>query len=254
MSQQQILMQNVHYTYPDQTPALQQVSLSLGQGEAIALIGGNGAGKSTLLSLLVGIFFPTSGTISIGGLELTPKTAPLVRRKVGMVFQNPDDQLFMPTVFADVAFGPLNMGIAPEQASQLAESALATVGASGLAKRSSHRLSMGEKRAVAIAAVLSMSPEVLLMDEPTSGLDPWSRRQLIALLNSFGHTRIIATHDLDFALDVCQRTLVMQNGSLVASGPTQEIMRDKALLESCRLELPLRLQDCNGNSSEKQED
>ena len=242
MNQQQISMQDVHYTYPDQTPALQRISLSIEQGEAIALIGGNGAGKSTLLSLLVGIFFPTVGKISIGGLELTPKNATLVRRKVGMVFQNPDDQLFMPTVSADVAFGPLNMGVAPEQAIQLAESALATVGASRLMNRSSHRLSLGEKRAVAIAAVLSMTPEVLLMDEPTSGLDPWSRRQLISLLNSFGHTRSIATHDLDFALDVCKRTVVMQNGCLVASGPTQEIMKDKALLENCRLELPLRLQ------------
>ena len=154
MNQQQISMQDVHYTYPDQTPALQRISLSIEQGEAIALIGGNGAGKSTLLSLLVGIFFPTVGKISIGGLELTPKNATLVRRKVGMVFQNPDDQLFMPTVSADVAFGPLNMGVAPEQAIQLAESALATVGASRLMNRSSHRLSLGEKRAVAIAAVL----------------------------------------------------------------------------------------------------
>ncbi len=246
MNQQQIYMRDVHYTYPDQTVALKQISLSIGQGEAIALIGGNGAGKSTLLSLLVGIFFPMAGSISVGGVELTPKTAPLVRRKVGMVFQNPDDQLFMPTVSADVAFGPLNMGFPPEQATRLVESALATVGALGLAKRSSHRLSLGEKRAVAIASVLAMSPEVLLMDEPTSGLDPWSRRQLITLLNSFDHTRIIATHDLDFALDVCQRTLVIQNGSLIASGPTQEIMRDKVLLERCRLELPLRLQQCSG--------
>ena len=246
MSQQQILMRDVHYAYPDQTVALQQISLSIGQGEAIALIGGNGAGKSTLLSLLVGIFFPTAGLINVDGVELTPKTATLVRRKVGMVFQNPDDQLFMPTVSADVRFGPLNLGFTPEQAAQAAESALATVGASSLVKRSSHRLSLGEKRAVAIASVLAMSPEVLLMDEPTSGLDPWSRRQLITLLNSFDHTRIIATHDLDFALDVCQRTVVMQNGSIVANGPTQEIMRDKALLERCRLELPLRLQECNG--------
>jgi cobalt/nickel transport system ATP-binding protein len=221
---------------------LQQVSVSIRPGEAVALIGGNGAGKSTLLSLLVGIFFPTAGQITIGGLELTPQTAADIRRKVGMVFQNPDDQLFMPTVFADVAFGPLNMGLATEQATQLAEAALATVGAAGLTKRSSHRLSIGEKRAVAIAAVLSMSPEVLLMDEPTSGLDPWSRRQLITLLSSFNHTRIIATHDLDFALDVCQRTLVMQQGRIIANGATQEILRDKTLLESCRLELPLRFQ------------
>lgn len=242
MNQQQIVMQDVQYTYPDRTSALQQISLSIGAGEAVAVIGGNGAGKSTLLSLLVGIFFPTAGKIMIGGLELTPQTAVAIRRKVGMVFQNPDDQLFMPTVFADVSFGPLNMGFTPDQSTQLAETALATVGAAALAKRSSHRLSIGEKRAVAIAAVLAMSPEVLLMDEPTSGLDPWSRRQLISLLNSFNHTRIIATHDLDFALDVCQRTLVVQQGGIIANGSTQEILRNKTLLESCRLELPLRFQ------------
>jgi cobalt/nickel transport system ATP-binding protein len=242
MKRQIVELQEVCYVYPDQTTALQQVSFSVGAGETVALIGGNGAGKSTLLSLLVGIVFPTAGRIAIAELELTLKTAATVRKNVGMVFQNPDDQLFMPTVAEDVAFGPMNMGLSVEQARQAADEALATVGAGGLARRSSHRLSIGEKRAVAIASVLSMSPELLLMDEPTSGLDPWSRRQLIFLLQKFNHTLIIATHDLDFALDVCRQTLVMQNGKLVAGGPTQEILSDKALLESCRLELPLRFQ------------
>lgn len=242
MNHHKISMQDVQYAYPDRTQALQGVTFLITHGESVALIGGNGAGKSTLLSLLVGIVFPTAGAVAVGGIEMTHKTATEIRRRIGMVFQNPDDQLFMPTVFDDVAFGPLNLGFSQEQAKQLATDALTTVGASSLGKRSSHRLSTGEKRAVSIASVLAMTPDVLLMDEPTSGLDPWSRRQLIGLLRNFGHTRIIATHDLDFAMDVCQRTLVLQNGRVVADGPTGEIMNNEELLASCRLELPLRLQ------------
>jgi len=242
MSHHTISMQDVQYTYPDHTQALQGASFLITHGESVALIGGNGAGKSTLLSLLVGIVFPTAGAVTIGGIQLTHKTATEVRRRIGMVFQNPDDQLFMPTVFDDVAFGPLNMGFSQEQTKQLVNEALATVGTAHLSLRSSHRLSIGEKRAVSIASVLAMTPDILLMDEPTSGLDPWSRRQLIGLLLKFGHTKIIATHDLDFAMDVCQRTLVLQNGRVVADGPTHEILRNAELLASCRLELPLRLQ------------
>jgi cobalt/nickel transport system ATP-binding protein len=242
MSHHTISVQEVQYAYPDHTLALQGATFLITHGESVALIGGNGAGKSTLLSLLVGIVFPTAGSITIGGKKLTHKTAIEVRRRIGMVFQNPDDQLFMPTVYDDVAFGPLNMGLSPEQTKRSVSEALTTVGAANLSHRSSHRLSIGEKRAVSIASVLAMTPDILLMDEPTSGLDPWSRRQLIGLLLNFGHTRIIATHDLDFAMDVCQRTLVLQNGRVVADGPTDEIMRNKELLESCRLEPPLRLQ------------
>ena len=242
MSHHTISAQNLQYTYPDHTPALQGVNFLITHGESVALIGGNGAGKSTLLSLLVGIVFPTAGAVAVGGVEMTHKTATEIRRRIGLVFQNPDDQLFMPTVLDDVAFGPLNMGFSPEKVKQLANEALLTVGAASLGKRSSHRLSTGEKRAVSIASVLAMTPDILLMDEPTSGLDPWSRRQLIHLLRNFGHTRLIATHDLDFAMDVCQRTLVLQNGRIVADGPTSEIMCNEELLASCRLELPLRLQ------------
>lgn len=240
MSHHTISMQDVQYTYPDHTQALQGADFSITQGESVALIGGNGAGKSTLLSLLVGIVFPTAGTVNICGMELTRKTATEVRRRIGMVFQNPDDQLFMPTVFDDVAFGPLNMGLSAEKTKQLVEESLTTVGAVHLSRRSSHRLSSGEKRSVSIASVLAMTPDILLMDEPTSGLDPWSRRQLIGLLQKFGHTKLIATHDLDFAVDVCQRTLVLQNGRVVADGQTHEIMRNNELLAGCRLEPPLR--------------
>jgi len=175
-------------------------------------------------------------------VELTHKTASGLRQRLGLVFQNPDDQLFMPTVLDDVAFGPLNQGLSPAQAKERALDALATVGASHLSQRSSLRLSTGEKRAAAIAAVLAMTPDILLMDEPTAGLDPWSRRQLINLLGSVAHTKIIATHDLDFALDVCARTLVLRDGRVVADGPTATLLRDRDLLASCRLELPLRWQ------------
>ena len=242
MSHHTISLAGVQYHYPDHTPALQDVSFHITHGESVALIGGNGAGKSTLLSLLVGIVFPTAGTVNIGGVDLTHKTAAQLRQRIGLVFQNPDDQLFMPTVLDDVAFGPLNLGLSTEQAQERAVGALTTVGAAHLSQRSSLRLSTGEKRAAAIAAVLAMAPDILLMDEPTAGLDPWSRRQLINLLGSFAHTKIIATHDLDFALDVCQRTLVLREGRVVADGPTANLLRDRELLASCRLELPLRWQ------------
>jgi cobalt/nickel transport system ATP-binding protein len=244
MSHHTVAMQEVRYEYPDRTAALQGVSFLITHGESVALIGGNGAGKSTLLSLLVGIIFPTAGEVSIGGVELTHRTAAEIRRRIGMVFQNPDDQLFMPTVYDDVAFGPLNMGFSPEKTERLVQESLDTVGARRLMQRSSQRLSIGEKRAVSIASVLSMTPDILLMDEPTSGLDPWSRRQLIGLLLDFSHTRIIATHDLDFAWDVCQRAIVLQGGKIVADGPSHEILCNQELLAGCRLELPFRLQGC----------
>ena len=237
-----VKMQDVRYEYPDHTPALQGVSFSLMPGEAVALIGGNGAGKSTMLSLLLGIVFPTSGTVCVGEIELNRKTATAARRRIGMVFQNPDDQVFMPTVYDDVAFGPLNMGISAERVESAVMEALDKVGVSHLKKRSSHRLSIGEKRAVAIASVVAMSPDILLMDEPTAGLDPWSRRQLINLLQQFCHTKIIASHDLDFVMDVCGRSIVLSGGQVMADGPVGEILHNRELLESCRLELPLRLQ------------
>ena len=242
MSHHALAMTGVQYHYPDHTPALQDVGFQIAHGESVALIGGNGAGKSTLLSLLVGIVFPTAGTVNIDGVELTHKTASGLRQRLGLVFQNPDDQLFMPTVLDDVAFGPLNQGLSPAQAKERALDALTTVGASHLSLRSSLRLSTGEKRAAAIAAVLAMTPDILLMDEPTAGLDPWSRRQLINLLGSVAHTKIIATHDLDFALDVCARTLVLRDGRVVADGPSATLLQDRELLASCRLELPLRWQ------------
>ena len=180
----------------------------------------------------------------IGDSPLTRENLKTVRRAVGMVFQDPDDQLFMPTVFDDVAFGPLNMGLPEEEVVNRVNEALETVGALHLKDRPPYRLSGGEKRSVAIATVLSMSPDILVMDEPTSNLDPKARRLLIELLKSFLHTKIIATHDLDMVMDLCERTIVLKDGLVIADGPTKEIMEDEELLASSSLEKPLSMRPC----------
>ena len=235
-------MKGLEYSYPDGTPALRGVSFVADRGEAVGLVGANGAGKSTLLLALTGLIEPSSGVIDIGGTVLSKRTAPEVRRRLGFIFQDPEDQLFMPTVFDDVAFGPINQGVTGEALAARVASALESVGAGHLADRPGYRLSGGEKRSAAIAAVLSMGPEILLMDEPSSGLDPKGRRGLIDLLAGFPHTRLIAAHDLDLVLDVCPRTIVLHRGEVAADGPTVEIFRDKVLLERCSLEPPLSLQ------------
>ncbi|MFA6091495.1 MAG: ABC transporter ATP-binding protein [Elusimicrobiota bacterium] len=231
----------IRYSYPDGTAALGGVSFRISHGESVALVGENGAGKSTLLQHFTGCLFPESGSLSIGGVPVSKQNLLAVRRAVGMVFQNPDDQLFMPTVFEDVAFGLLNLGVPEAELEGKVMAALETVGAPHLRARPPYRLSQGEKRAVSIAGVLAMSPDILVMDEPTSNLDPLSRRRLIGLLRTFQHTKIIATHDLDFALELCERTLVIHKGSITADGPTREIFRDEQLLMRSSLEKPLSL-------------
>jgi cobalt/nickel transport system ATP-binding protein len=244
MSHHLVEINDLQYTYPDGTSALRGVSFHLTHGEAVGVIGANGAGKSTLLLHLNGCLLPQAGIVRIGGFPLNKKTLPQVRRTVGMVFQDPDDQLFMPLVYDDVAFGPLNLGLPTEEVDEVVMSALATVGASHLKDRPPYRLSGGEKRAVAIASVLSMSPSILVMDEPTSSLDPKTRRQLIELLKTFKHTLIIATHDLDLVLDLCPRTIVFKLGRVVADAPTLDILQNEELLDSSSLEKPLCLQGC----------
>jgi cobalt/nickel transport system ATP-binding protein len=244
MSHHLVEVKNLEYTYPDGTGALQGVSFLLTHGEAVAVIGANGAGKSTLLLHLNGCLMPEKGEVRIGGLPLNKNTLTQVRRTVGMVFQDPDDQLFMPLVYDDVAFGPLNLGLPPAEVDRLVLDSLATVGASHLKDRPPYRLSGGEKRAVAIAAVLAMSPDILVMDEPTAALDPKTRRQLIELLKTFKHTRIIATHDLDLVLDLCTRVIVFKEGRVVADGPALDILENEELLAASSLEKPLRLQGC----------
>ncbi len=244
MSHHTIDVESLAFDYPDGTCALDGVSFHIGHGESIALVGANGAGKSTLLMHLNGLLSPTSGTVGIGGTPVSKGTLPDIRKTVGMVFQDPDDQLFMPTVFEDVAFGPVNLGLPEDDVAQRVTEALDRVGALKLADRPPHRLSGGEKRAVSIATVLAMNPAILVMDEPSSNLDPRARRRLIELLGTFEHTKIIATHDLDMALDLCERTIVLHEGRVVADGPTSEIFTDDALLEASALERPAGLRPC----------
>jgi cobalt/nickel transport system ATP-binding protein len=244
MSHHTLDVTDLGFAYPDGTKALHGVSFHVGHGESIAIVGANGAGKSTLLMHLNGFLTPSAGEVRIGGLPVSKGTLKEVRRTVGMVFQDPDDQLFMPTVAEDVAFGPMNLGLAPDEIDARVTEALERVGSLALKDRPPYRLSGGEKRAVSIATVLAMSPSMLVMDEPSSNLDPRARRRLIELLASFEHTKIIATHDLDLALDLCERTIVMSAGTVTADGPTSEVFRDDDLLAASGLERPLALQAC----------
>ena len=244
MSHHIVEANNLHYVYPDGTVGLKEVTFRITHGESVALVGENGAGKSTLLLHINGYLSATNGDIRVGDLHVISKNLSAVRRSVGMVFQNSDDQLFMPTVFDDVAFGPINLGLEKEDIERKVTQALETVGALHLSKRPPYRLSQGEKRAVAIATVLAMSPDILVMDEPTSSLDPMSRRRLIELLKTFKHTKIIATHDLDMAMDLCERTIVLHEGRITADGPTEKILQDEKLLHLSCLEKPLRMQSC----------
>lgn len=246
MSHHIVQLHNLGYQYPDGTSALEGVNLTIHHGEAVGLVGANGAGKSTLLRHLCGIHTPQTGKVRVGDVPVLASTLREVRRTVGMVFQDPDDQLFMPTVAEDVAFGPLNIGLPPEEAAARADEALAQVGALHLKHRPPYRLSGGEKRAVAIATVLACSPDILVMDEPSANLDPHSRRLLIGLLRGFHHTRIVATHDLDMVLDICERTVVLHQGRIVADGPTRDIFENTDLLAACALEPPLCMQGCPG--------
>jgi len=232
----------LEHTYADGTRALRGLSCRILHGESVAIVGANGAGKSTFLLHLNGLLKPSAGEVRIGDMPVLPGTLAQVHRTVGFVFQDPDDQLFMPTVEEDVAFGPLNLGLPPGEAKARARAALERVGAAHLAARAPYRLSGGEKRAVAIAGVLAMAPSILVLDEPSAGLDSAARRRLIELLRSFSHTRIIASHDLDLVLDVCSRVLVMHEGLIQADGSPGDVFRDLDLLQRCHLEPPLSWQ------------
>lgn len=230
MSHHYIEFKDVHYSYPSGVEALKGVSFRIGHGEKVALLGRNGAGKSTLLLQTNGLLMPASGTVDIGGVKVTRKTLPIVRQSVGMVFQNPDDQLFMPTVEEDVAFGPLNMRLPPEDVEKRVEEALRMVGCEDLRRRQPSRLSGGQRRRVAIATVLSMYPSVLVLDEPTSNLDWGAREQLIEILEGFGHTCLVATHDLDLIRRLCPRTIVIDDGRILADTLTERVFADSELL------------------------
>lgn len=217
------------FTYPDGQQALTNINLTVNVGESVALIGPNGAGKSTLLLHLNGVLH-MNGAVKIFSQPVSDSNLRWVRSKVGLIFQNPDDQLFSPTVFDDVAFGPLNMGLSETEVRERVARALDWVGMAGYERRSPHHLSIGEKKRIAIATILSMSPEMLLIDEPTSNLDPRSKWSLISLLKGLPLTKIVATHDLELVSTLCSRTVVMDNGRVVADGATGDILANRELL------------------------
>jgi cobalt/nickel transport system ATP-binding protein len=241
MSHHRLDFEAVSFRYPDGTLALEGIEFHIKHGESVGVVGANGSGKSTLLSLCNGLLLPTTGRIAVGGVPLNSTTLPEIRRHVGLVFQDPDDQLFMPSVLEDVAFGPANLGLEPDEAERRARRALAAVGAEALAPRAPQHLSLGERSAVAIAAVLAQEPDLLLLDEPAARLDPRARRRLITLLAGFRHTKLIASHDLDLVLELCDRVLLLDQGRLAADASAQEILYDRERLERHGLELPLSL-------------
>lgn len=234
-----IRVSGLRFDYPDGTPALRGVDLQIAPGACVAVVGANGAGKSTLLQQFNGLLLPTAGQVRIDELEVTAASRAAVRQRVGYVFQDADDQLFLPTVQEDVAFGPHNQGLSVAEVQQRVHAALEQVGALHLATRAPWRLSGGEKRAVAVAGVLAMQPSVLVLDEPSAGLDPAARRRLIGLLRDCAQTRVMATHDLDLVLDTCDRVLVLRQGQLHAEGTPARLLADTALLAACGLEPPL---------------
>lgn len=232
-----IEVRTLSFSYPDGHTALRDVSLTIHAGEKVALVGPNGAGKSTLMLHLNGILRPTAGAVRITGLEVRDENLGRVRGAVGLVFQDPDDQLFSPTVFDDVAFGPIYQGLPAAEVQRRVQVALDAVRMGHMARRVSHHLSTGEKKRIAIATVLSMSPAVLVLDEPSAGLDPRARRGLIGLLRELPQAMLVATHDLRMVQELLPRTVVMDEGGVVADGPTSAILADAALLEAHGLEI-----------------
>ncbi len=232
------------YAYPDGNQALFGVDLHVHRGERVALLGPNGAGKTTLVLHLNGILGAAArsgtaaGTVSVSGMPVEPTNLAEIRRRVGIVFQDPDDQLFMPTVRDDVAFGPGNLGLTPAEVEARVHEALEAVGMSEYAGRPPHHLSFGQRRRVAVATVLAMRPEILVLDEPSSNLDPASRRELAEILTALDVTILMVTHDLPYAMQLCERSVVLSGGVIVADGPTRELLSNAPLMATHRLELP----------------
>lgn len=228
----------LEYAYPDGRRALAGVDLHVATGERVALLGPNGAGKTTLALHLNGILTAGAGTVKIGDLAVETDNLSEIRRRVGLVFQDANDQLFMPTVQDDVAFGPANLGLVGDALAARTDEALAAVDAIDLADRAPHHLSGGERRRAALATVLAMQPDILVLDEPTAGLDPAGRREVMTVLDSLSIMQLVITHDLPFALEVCERAVIMDEGLVVADGPTADILSNEMLLRLHRLELP----------------
>jgi len=235
-----IEFQNVSFAYEKGRPVLQDLSFRIERGEAVGLIGANGAGKSTLMKLLLGLL-QGEGKILVDGVEVRRDTLAGIRRKLGFVLQNSDNQMFMPTVCEDMIFAPLNYGLSREEAEARVDAVLARLHLEELKYRYNHRISGGEKRMAAIATILAMEPEAILMDEPSSALDPCNRRLVINTIRELAQTKLIASHDLDMILDTCGRVILLSNGRIAADGAAETILRDRALLEANRMELPLSL-------------
>lgn len=233
-----IVVEGLEFAYPDGRVALKGVDLTVEAGERVAVLGSNGAGKTTLALALNGINEPGAGSVTIGGLQVGEHNLVEIRRRVGLVFQDSNDQLFMPTVGEDVAFGPANLGVSGIELERRVGEALSAVGGDDLTGRPSHHLSGGERRRAALATVLAMEPDVLVFDEPSADLDGAGRRELIASLDPLGMTQVIITHDLPLALEMCPRSVIMRDGQVVADGRTRDLLGDEALLSENRLEMP----------------
>ena len=236
-----IEFRHVDFSYEKDRPVLRDLSFCIEKGESVGLIGANGAGKSTVMKLLLGLLAPSSGEILVDGIRVEKKTLPEIRRKLGFVLQNSDNQMFMPTVYEDMIFAPLNYGLSREEAEKRVDAVLRKLGLEELKHRHNHRISGGEKRMAAIATILAMEPEAVLMDEPSSALDPYNRRLVINTVRELPQTKLITSHDLDMILDTCERVILLSGGGIAADGPADTILRDRALLEAHRMELPFCL-------------
>ena len=235
-----IEFKNVSFEYENGHKVLNSVSFSVADGESVGLIGANGAGKSTLMKILLGLL-PYEGEVTVDGLRVEKKNLPELRRKLGFVLQDSDNQMFMPTVYEDMMFAPRNYGLSKVEAEERVDGVLARLGLTELKHRYNHKISGGEKRMAAIATVLAMEPEVMIMDEPSTALDPLNRRTVINTVNGLGMTKLIASHDLDMILDTCTRVILLHGGELAADGSAAVILRDRELLEAHRMELPFCL-------------
>lgn len=236
-----ITFDNVSFAYETGAPVLRGVSFHIAPGEAVGLIGANGAGKSTIMKLMLGLLPCTEGEIRVDGVRVEKKALPQIRRTLGFVLQDSDSQMFMPTVYEDMMFAPRNYGLSKEEAEQKVDAVLEQLGLTELKHRHNHKISGGEKRMAAIATILAMEPKAILMDEPSIALDPFNRRTVIRAINGLSMTKLIASHDLDMILDTCSRVLLLSGGQLVADGRAEDILRDRALLEANRMELPFCL-------------
>lgn len=242
MSHIHIDVKGVSFAYEKGEKILDDVSFHASETDAIGIIGANGAGKTTLLKLLVGLYLEYGGEISVEEIPVQKDTLSKVREKIGYVFQDSDSQLFMPTVYDDIAFAPRNFGLPETEVKKRTARAMRMTGITHLAGRQIYKLSGGQKKLVSIATILSMTPDIILMDEPSIALDPGNRRSLIGILNSFEHLKIIASHDLDMILETCDRAILMADGKIILDGATKDILTDRALLEANGLELPLCMQ------------